>query len=68
MPYVKIPDDNVCTQAILSDIAAKIGTDDKELTLLDSKFVPVTGDGNKGLTSLLFIMYNIHVASLMYTM
>ena len=39
MPYVKIPDD-VCTQAILSDIAAKIGTDDKELTLLDSKFVP----------------------------
>ena len=41
-------------------------TDDKELTLLDSKFVPVT-DGDKGLTSL-FIMYNIHVAFLIYTM
>ena len=37
----------LCTQAILSDLAAKIGTDDKELTLLDSKFVPVTDD--KGL-------------------
>ena len=47
--YVKIPDDTVCTQAILSDVAAKIGADDKELTLLDSKFVPVTDDDDKGL-------------------
>ena len=47
--YVKIPDDSVCTQAIPSDIAAKIGTDDKDLTLLDSKFVPVTDDDDKGL-------------------
>ena len=47
--YVKIPDDNVCTQTILRDIAAKIGTDEKELTLLDSKFVPVTDDDDKGL-------------------
>ena len=41
--YIKIPDNNVCTQAILSEI----GTDEWELTLLDSKFVPVTDDDNK---------------------
>lgn len=59
--YIKIPDD-VCTQTILSDIAAKIGADDKELTLLDSKFVPVMDDDDKGLTSLIFIMYIMYLS------
>ena len=43
--YIKIPDNNVCTQAVLCDIASKI---DRELTLLDSKFVPVMDDDDKG--------------------
>ena len=51
--YINISDD-VYTQAILSDIAAKIGTD-KDLTLLNSKFVPVTDD--KGLYSFFFLFY-----------
>ena len=42
--YIKIPDDNVCTQAILCDIASKISSSERELTLLESKFVPVTDD------------------------
>ena len=46
--YIKIPDDNVCTQAILCDIASKISSSERELTLLDSKFVPVTDDDDKG--------------------
>lgn len=46
--YIRIPDDNVCTQAILSDIAPKISAEERELTLLDSKFVPVTDDDDKG--------------------
>ena len=45
--YVKIPDD-MCTQAILCDIASKISSSERELTLLDSKFVPVTDDDDKG--------------------
>ena len=44
--YGKIPNDTVHK---LFYVAAKIGTDDKELTFLDSKFVPVTDDDDKGL-------------------
>lgn len=58
--YIKIPDDNVCTQAILSDIAAKIGTDDKDLTLLNSKFVPVTDDDDKGLYYFFILLTRLH--------
>lgn len=46
--YIRIADDNVCAQTILADIAMKSGAEENELTLLDSKFIPVTDDGDKG--------------------
>ena len=46
--YIKIPDSNVNTQTILSDVASKISTDENELVLLDSKFVAITDDDDKG--------------------
>ncbi len=46
--YIRIPDDNVGTRSILGDIASKIGTEENELILLDSKFVPITDDEDKG--------------------
>lgn len=50
--YVRIPDDAISTQAILSEVAAKTSTDERELTLVDSKFVPITDDDDKGMCKL----------------
>lgn len=38
----------LCTQAIHCDIASKMGSNERELTLLDSKFLPVTDGEDKG--------------------
>lgn len=39
--YVRLADDNVTPQAILTDISSKITIDVEELVLLDAKFVPL---------------------------
>ena len=46
--YIRIPDDNVGTRSILGDVASKIGAEENDLILLDSKFVPITDDDDKG--------------------
>ena len=46
--YIKIPDDNVTIQNILSEVALKISCEGGEMTLLDSKFAPLTDDEDKG--------------------
>lgn len=56
--YVRIPDDAVSTQAILSDVAAKTSTDERELTLVDSKFVPITDDDDKGMCKLIDSLFH----------
>lgn len=45
--YIRIPDDNVSTQSILSEVSSKI-CEESDLVLLDSKFVPITDEAEKG--------------------
>lgn len=55
--YIRIPDDKVSTKTILSELGSKISAEENELVLLDSKFVPVTDDDEKGKgLKFLFIM------------
>ena len=54
--YIKIPDDNVSTQTVLTEIACKINSDENELVLLDSKFIPVTDDDDKGQNTLFYFI------------
>ena len=42
--YLKNPDSTVRTETVLSEVAAKISTEESELVLLDSKFVPISDD------------------------
>ena len=45
--YIKIPDSSVSLQAILGEVARKIGESPTELILLDSKFIEI-GDDSRG--------------------
>jgi hypothetical protein len=41
--YVKIPDNSVSGQMILSTVAAKVECDVNELVILDVKFIEISG-------------------------
>ena len=45
--YIKIPDSSVSLQAMLGEVAGKIGESPTELILLDSKFIEI-GDDSRG--------------------
>ena len=45
--YIKVPESSVSVPAILAEIGKKTSTDPEELTVLDSKLLPVTDDKGK---------------------
>ena len=47
--YIKIPDNSVLVASILVEEGSKIHIPAKQLTLLDSKYAPVSDDKGKAL-------------------